>query len=202
MLKKYIAELVGTFLLTLAVIASLHGNFPVPTPVIAGLTLGLMVYVIGGISGAHINPAVTVGVWSLGKIKMSEAAKYIIAQFIGAAIALSLGWYLGATSSLLGNGHINIAEMFAEGIGAVFFTFGIAAVVLEKVPAAASGLVIGGSLLLGLSLASGGSEAVLNPAVAFGISGINGIGSWGLAYVLAPILGSLVGMNAYRWLAK
>ncbi|MSU75170.1 MAG: hypothetical protein EXS55_01505 [Candidatus Magasanikbacteria bacterium] len=191
-MKKYFAEGLGTFLLSFVVIASLHGTFPVSTPLLAGLTLGLMVYVIGSISGAHINPAVTVGIWSIGKIKTPEAIKYIFAQFIGAGVALYLGRYLGWETTL---SVANTARViFAEFIGTAFFTLGIAAVVLGKVPTDVHGVVIGGSLLLGLSLAALGSNAVLNPAVALGI------GSFSWSYVVAPIIGSVAGMNVFRWL--
>ena len=85
----------------------------------------------------------------------------------------------------------------AEAIGTAFFTFGIAAVVFGKVYNGASGVVIGGSLLLGITFAALlGSNGVLNPAVAFGI------GSFSLMYVLGPIIGSVIGMNAYKYLKK
>ena len=192
-MKKYFAEALGAFLLSFAVISSLHGSFPVATPVIAGLPLALVVYSIGWLSGAHINPAVTIGLWSIKKINTMTAIRYIVAQFVGAGIALLLGRYLGFNSQLVVANTGPVA--FAEFIGTVFFTFGIASVVHEKSPAAVSGLVVGGSLLLGLSLASVASNAILNPAVAFGI------GSFGWAYVLAPVAGSLVGMRLFKWLA-
>lgn len=89
------------------------------------------------------------------------------------------------------------AVFLAEALGAFFFTFGIAAVVLEKVHSQMSGLVIGGSLLLGITIAATlGSNGVLNPAVAWGIGSLN------LLYVLGPIVGSLFGMQAYKYLSK
>ena len=77
-MKKYIAEGLGAGTLTLVVALSLAGIFPVSTPVLAGLVLGLFVYTIGYISGSHINPAVTLGVWSLNKISGKDALGYII----------------------------------------------------------------------------------------------------------------------------
>ena len=58
-MNKYLAELLGTFALTLAVGVSLAGKFPVPTPLVAALALGICVYTMSAISGTHINPAIT-----------------------------------------------------------------------------------------------------------------------------------------------
>ena len=190
-MKKYIVEALGTGALTLAVGLSLVGIFPVPTPILAALTLGLFVYTIGHISGTHINPAVTLGAWSIGKIETKTAMFYIVAQAVGAGIVMLFMSKFVTLPELTvsGEGVIGIAEF----LGAFFFAFGIASVVYGKVLGALSGVVVGGSLLLGISIAGGlGSNGVLNPAVAFGI------GSWGLMYVLGPILGAICGMQAYK----
>ena len=194
-MKKYFAEFVGTWLFSLAVALSLAGKFPVATPVIAALTLGLFVYTIGSISGAHLNPAVTIGLWTIKKIATTDAVKYIIAQFLGAGATYFLAPSLAATASLtaLNSAAVGSAEFF----GAIIFMFGIAAVVYGKVPVDASGATVGGSLLIGLSLAAAiGSNAVLNPAMALAI------GSFSWLYVLAPIAGSIAGMNLYKWLVS
>lgn len=193
-MKKYLAEALGTFALTLVVALSLAGKFPVPTPVLAALVLGLFVYSIGHISGTHINPAVTLGLWSIGKIAPKEAAKYIIAQFIGALVAMFIARYSIAQMTTL-----TVAETllvgFAELLGTSFFAFGIASVVFGRTAQTMSGIVIGGSLLLGITFAAlFGSNGVLNPAVAFGI------GSFGIMYIIGPIVGSILGMKAYRYL--
>ena len=77
-MNKYLAEFVGTFLLTLAVSVCLASKFPVPTAVVAALTLGVSVYVFGAISGTHINPAITLGILSVGRISPKDAALYIV----------------------------------------------------------------------------------------------------------------------------
>ncbi|HLD60833.1 MAG TPA: aquaporin [Patescibacteria group bacterium] len=199
-MKKYLTELLGTFLLALVVGLSLRGAFPVPTPVLAALTLGLFVYTAGHISGAHINPAVTIGVWSLGKIKPKDAVIYIIAQCIGATIALyTIAALYGEAGSDLDLPLMNgFSVAAAEFLGAVFFTFGIAAVVHGKVPTDVTGVTIGGSLLLGLSIAASKSVAIINPAVALSVVGTSM--SW--AYLLAPVVGAVVGMNLFRWLGS
>jgi aquaporin Z len=190
-MKKYLVEALGTATLTLVVGLSIAGVFPVPTPVLAALTLGLFVYSVGHISGTHINPAVTLGALSIKKISAQDAALYIVAQVIGAGVALViLGRFaplpeLGVSASLLTGA--------AEFLGAFFFTFGIASVIYGRTPSQLSGIVVGGSLLLGIAISAGlGANGVLNPAVAFGI------GSLGLMYILGPILGAICGMQAYK----
>ncbi|MES2622991.1 MAG: aquaporin [Patescibacteria group bacterium] len=190
-MKKYIAELIGAFALTLTVSLSLVGTFPIATPLLAALTLGLFVYSIGHISGAHINPAVTLGAWSIKKISTQNALAYMLAQFVGASIAMTIMAYTVGTPSVTST--LSWAVFFAELIGTFFFTFGIASVIYEKTPSVASGAVIGGSLLLGIAIAAHlGANGILNPAVAFGI------GSFNFAYILGPLVGSVLGMQAYR----
>jgi glycerol uptake facilitator-like aquaporin len=181
------AELFGTFGLTLAVLISINNpDFPVPTAVIAGLTLGLFVYTIGSISGCHINPAVTIGLASIGKIDIPNAAAYIVSQFVGAGIALAIGNAIfAAPAELVAGGSVGIG--LAELLGALLFLFGIAAVVLGRVPEAMSGVVIGTSFTLGVHFAAHTSNGVLNPAVALGI------GSFSAPYIWGPIVGGALG---------
>lgn len=190
-MKKYIAEFLGAGALTLIVALSLKGAFPIPTPFLAALTLGLFVYSIGHISGAHLNPAVTIGAWSIQKISTNQAVGYVLSQAIGAIVAMLIAnsFYSGVAVTPPDTAQIFMAELF----GTFFFTFGIASVIYGKTPAQLSGVVIGGSLLLGIAFASlMGSSGLLNPAVALGA------GSFNLAYLLGPIAGSLLGMNVYK----
>ena len=196
-MKKYIAEIFGTFGLTLVVIASVSTRFfPVPTTILAGVTLGLFVYTVGHISGCHINPAVTIGAWSIRKIKSHEAIAYIICQFVGAGLAMLIA---GALLNLGPVAHLAIKDTLAVGlaemIGTVFFTFGIASVIYGKAPSIMSGIVIGGSLFLGAAIASLlGSSGIVNPAVALGVRSLN----W--MYLIGPRFGSVIGMNLYQLL--
>lgn len=197
-IKKYLAECLGTFTLTFVVALSIAGSFPISTPVLAALTLGLFVYSIGHISGTHINPAVTIGLWSIKKIENRDALFYIVSQSLGALVALTVVTTVFARGAVMatpvGNSTaVGVAEMF----GTFFFAFGIASVVYGKVASHVSGLVVGGSLLLGITIAALlGSSGVLNPAVAIGIESLSTM------YVLGPILGSVLGMQAYKYLAS
>lgn len=193
--KAVAAELFGTFVLALAVLISITNvAFPIPTPVVAGLTLGLLVYTIGPISGCHINPAVTIGLASIGKTDLPTAGTYLVAQFIGAFGALGVGGLLlpEAAEVVAGDtARIGLSEL----LGAVIFLFGIGSVVLGRVPEAMTGVVIGGSLTLGISFAAHASNGVLNPAVALGI------GSLSLAYVWGPVAGGIAGALLARALS-
>jgi glycerol uptake facilitator protein len=193
-MTRYLAEFLGTFALALAVGLSLTGKFPVPTPVVAALTLGVCVYTLGAISGTHINPAITIALAVIRKIELRDAALYLVAQFAGGGLAYFLtGVILGSHPAVTA---VDSAATFGgEALGTFWLAIGVCAVVLGKAPAPAAGLTIGGSLLLGISLAAPLSNGVLNPAVALGI------GSLSAVYVGAPIVGAAVAMLLYRFLA-
>ena len=200
-MTKYVAEFIGTFGLTFAVLMSLNNpDFGVPTAVVAALTLGLFVYSIGRYSGTHINPAVTLGLWSVKKIETNNALMYIVSQFVGAFFAMVLTSLLIArpefansvAPSAVGFDGMNLA---GELLGAFIFTFGIASVVNDTKGGRASAMfTVGGSLLLGLLFASNMSAGILNPAVALGIK------SFDLSYLIGPIIGSVLGFNVYHFL--
>lgn len=192
MMRKYVAEFIGTFMLALVVVLSLAINPPLATPVLAALTLGIFVYTVGHISGTHINPAVTVGIFTLGKIKPLEAVGYVVAQFLGGAAAYVLAFNVLAMP-LLAPGGSSAMVFVAETMGMLLFTFGIASVVYGKAPAGLSGVVVGSSLLLGIVIAVGiGSGGILNPAVAVALNSLN------VAYLGGSIIGSILGFQLYR----
>ncbi|NDA64759.1 MAG: hypothetical protein EBX50_22445 [Chitinophagia bacterium] len=123
-LKKYFAELLGTFSLSLAVVVAVHAGGPISVPLVAGLTLGLFVYSLGHISGAHFNPAVTLGAWTIGKIKHHDVFTFGIAAVVygktpsvvsGIAIGASLVLGVVVASSLGSNGVLNPAVAMALG---------------------------------------------------------------------------------------
>ena len=109
---------------------------------------------------------------------------------IGAAAASEFAIRL-VTVPVLDVGDNNFI-MLMEMLGAFIFSLGVAASVFGKVSQGASGLAVGGSLLLGILIASSGSNAVLNPAVALGI------GSFSFSYLLGPIVGATLGMALYK----
>jgi aquaporin Z len=191
--EAVLAEFIGTFGLTLAVIISLSSPiFGLPTAVVAAATVGFFVLVIGSISGCHINPAITVGQFTLGKIKYLTAIAYIIAQVSGALLALVI-FGLFNNNEIFELGATETWDVFwAEALGAAILGFAVAAAVLNKMDAVASGLTVGGGLLIGIIAASIASNGVLNPAVAVGI----GSATW--PYIAGPILGAVIGSQTYR----
>ena len=137
-----IAELIGTFFLALAVLASLHGAFditlfgesaPLPTALVAGLALGLGVLTIGHISGSHVNPAVTIGLYSLRKIDGINTIAYILAQIVGGLLAMvAMSMFQDGILIAQVEAVADYPTFFAEFLGAFAFTFGIAAAVHQK----------------------------------------------------------------------
>ncbi|PIQ73833.1 hypothetical protein COV58_00380 [Candidatus Roizmanbacteria bacterium CG11_big_fil_rev_8_21_14_0_20_36_8] len=191
MYQKYLAEYFGTLTLTLVVILSLAGIFPVSTPVLAAITLGLFVFSVGHISGTHLNPAVTIGLLAIKKINSSDALSYIMVQVFGAITALIISMVMGISYEITVESSLMIG--IAETVGMIFFSFGIASVVFGNIHKAVSGIVIGGSLFMGIAIAAlMGSNGVLNPAVAVGIK------SFSIMYILGPIVGSVIGMKFYE----
>ena len=194
MYKKYLAEFIGTFGLAFVVLMAVTftGSLPVAVPLIAGLTLALFVYSIGPISGCHINPAVTLAQLSVKKISAKEAVFYILAQLAGALAAIMLAKVFVAATPVAGT-MLSAKVFLAEMLGAFFFNFGIAAVVYGKAKEQMSGLVVGGSLLFGVLVASVcGAAGILNPAVALALNSATAV------YIFAPIIGAVLGFQVYK----
>ena len=97
-MKKYIAELFGTFVLVLIGCGTVVFSTPFVGQIGIALAFGLavmaMAYTIGSVSGAHVNPAVTLGVLSAGRMSLKDAIGYIIFQFIGATIGAAVLYYM------------------------------------------------------------------------------------------------------------
>ena len=190
-----VAEFMGTAILTSAVLAEANSNVIVNrnwfVAATAGITLGLVVLTIGKLSGAHVNPAVTIGQWTLKKIETTTAIVYIAAQLLGAAVALRLFQFF--QNDVLQNtaGTFEWRIFVAEAVGTLVFTFGVAAAVTQKYVGLKAAVTVGGSLTLGAIIAATASNGILNPAVALGLN------SWSWTYAVAPVLGAVVGMNLY-----
>ena len=211
-LGAMLAELFGVFVLTTAVLV-LQGN-----PIVAALTVLILVLMIGGLSGAHVNPAVTVGMWATRQISWQKAVGYLVAQILGAMLALVIvtNFLHGTmvTDQLTGSPteakvfKVTAASdyakpFFAEAVGALIFGFGVASAWIGKKERGSFeyAFTVGGALLVGLFIATIGSSAVINPAVALGVGAYQSDKHmmWSfIAYGLAPLLGATIGMWLYR----
>jgi aquaporin Z len=202
--RKKIAMIVAEFLgtATLAVVVfsmvrypNLISFFPA---LAAGLTAGLMVLVIGEVSGAHINPAVTYGLWTVRKISTSQAIVFIAAQMLGGLAAWQLIKYLSFNTNFplmeMAGQNIDVKVMIAEGLGAFVFITGVAAAVYKKFDGLQLAATVGGSLTLGILVASIFSNGIVNPAVAVGIRSFN------VSYAVAPLVGAALATNIYALL--
>lgn len=184
-----VAEFLGTYALASAVLMVAGAFFGGAT---AGLTLAVMVLVIGAISGAHINPAVTIGLWSIRKVPTIQASIFVAAQMLAGFAAFAVNQYL------LDTALPNIAKVgwdwrvvIGETLGALIFGFGIAAAVYSAYEGGRLAAAIGGSLFVGILVASAGSNGILNPAVAVGLNSVSA------SYLIAPVVGVVAGMNLY-----
>ena len=145
------AEAIGTFILTMVAVLS-TAYFMLPFYV--GLTFVVMVLAVGAISGTHINPAVTFGLWSMRKIKTALVPFYWLAQFLGAMAAVVLLGAFSGGSFAIQFGHF--AEfswsIFAlELVGTAIFMFGIAAA-LNRSDAGVVGKAVGIGMSLTIAL--------------------------------------------------
>ncbi|MCH5215598.1 MAG: MIP family channel protein [Muribaculaceae bacterium] len=164
-MKKYLAEMVGTMVLVLmgcGVAVSLGCNIGdnasvVGTALAFGLSVVAMAYAIGGISGCHINPAITLGVWLSKRMSGKDAAMYMLFQVIGAFIGSAILWVLTSNSpEVAGTGANSIQEgvsLCAGLVAEIVFTFVFVLVVLgttdsEKGAGKLAGLAIGLTLVL------------------------------------------------------
>ncbi len=191
-----VAEFLGTFILASAVLGMITKiGIPFFGAVTAGATLGLMVLIIGKISGAHVNPAVTFGLWSVRKVPTTKAIAYIAAQLLGGLCAWRLGVYFFAQQlPVMASSNLDWRVFSAETVGAFVFTFGIAAALAQKLEDGKLAGAIGISLFCGIVIASMASNGVVNPAVAVGIRSVNA------SYVLGPLVGAVIGFNLYEYM--
>lgn len=194
--RPYAAELLGTFVLSLVVALPAAGEPRYAAVYAAPIVVALFVYSVGWISGAHLNPAVTIGLASIKRIGAQEAVYYVLAQLLGAFGAMVVcNLLLGAAPSAVADDSARV--IVGEAMGAFLLVWAIMAVAERKVHAAASGIAIGFGLLVGILIASSiGTNGALNPAVAFALNSLS------ISYLVGPIVGALGAAWAYRALAE
>jgi len=187
-----LAEFFGTAILTLVVLSvtRIQGS-PFFVALAAGLTVAAMVLVLGKISGAQLNPAITLGLLTTRRIKALPAVAYAVAQLLGGWAAYGLYAYF-VNAHIPNSGHFDSRVMVGEALGACVFAMGWAAQMYNRYEGGKAAFVVGGSLALGIIIAALASAGIVNPAVALGAR----MWGWG-TYVLGPLLGAVIGFNLY-----
>ncbi len=196
-LAMLVGEFLGTAALTLIVLAISRSQLNIAYFIAtsAGLMVALMTLALAGISGAVFNPAMTIGLWTVRKLRTSQALAYIVVQLAGGEVAWLLFAYLTKIGTIHNTDTYNARLLVAEVVGTFVFSFGWAAAIYQRFNLFAKAAAIGGSLTAGALVASIASAGFLNPAVALGLRQW----AWG-TYVLGPVLGAVIGFNLYNLL--
>ena len=223
-LSAYLAELVGTFLLVLfvALIVSVYARGGISTPEFAvigllhAFVLMMLISTLGGVSGAHFNPAVTLGLAAARKIRPGEAVVYVGMQVVGAIAGAALAKL--ALDELPGGpnlGNVSVSSLLAgktllgalcELIGTFALVWAIMGVAVNpRANADWAGWVIGATLGFGVLVFAPLTGAGLNPARSLGpaiVEGefIGGFGKFVVVYLVGPGLGGLLAAIGYKLL--
>jgi aquaporin NIP len=208
--RRALAELLAAFGLIFCVggaaaeAGSGHADLGLPAQAaVSGLAIMALIYAVGHLSGAHINPAVTVAFTITRHFPRREALTYIAAQLTGAALGgllLLAAWpdkpgHLGANIASVGTG----TALLYEAVLTALLMFVIIAVATDtRAVGAAAAIAIGGVVLLDILVGGGVSGASMNPARSFGPALASGTWTHFWIYVVGPLVGATVGALAYQ----
>lgn len=222
-MKKYTAELIGTFVLVFggcgtAVLAGDHVGW-LGVSLAFGLALLTMAYAIGPISGCHINPAVTVGLWVSKKISFKDVPGYIIAQILGGILAAAVllvilkgmpGGYDPSLSGFAANGYGQhspagfsaTSGFVVEVVLSFLLVFTVLGATDVKSPVGFAGLPIGFVLVLIHLVGIPVTNTSVNPARS--ISQAVFVGGWALQqlplFIVAPIIGAVLAAIIFKFI--
>lgn len=214
-IKAYLAELIATFALCFigagAIVTDSFTNGAVGLVGIAlahGLVLAIMINATGHISGAHINPAVTIGFMATGRIGVGKGIGYIISQLVGGVLAgFALRVIYNSTvwsATNLGTPALNASVPFLNGIYieailTFFLVFTVfATAVDDRAPKNIYGFSIGLVLVFNILMGGPLTGASMNPARTFGPAVASGFFENHLVYWIGPIIGGLVAALLYH----
>lgn len=220
--RKPLAELLGTYWLVLggcgsAVLAAAFPELGIGLAGVSlafGLTVVTMAYAIGHVSGCHLNPAITVGLWAGGRFEGASVAKYLVAQLVGAVLAgLSLytiasgkpGFVAGGFASngfgeLSPGGYSMVAVALTEVVMTALFLIVIMGATDRRAAAGFAPLAIGGCLTLIHLVSIPVSNTSVNPARSTGVALFADTAAVGQLWLfwLAPMVGAVCGALLYR----
>src|SRR6476660_5456188 len=226
-MKQYSAEFLGTFWLVLggcgsAVLAAAFPNVGIGLMGVAlafGLTVLTMAYAIGHISGCHLNPAVSVGLWAGGRFPASKLPPYIVAQVLGAIGAgdvhyviasgapgfdVSKGFASNGYGAHSPGGYSLLAALVSEVVMTMFFLLVILGATDKRAPAGFAPIAIGLALTLIHLISIPVTNTSVNPARSTGVALF--VGDWAIdqlcLFWVAPIVGALLGAAIYHFVAS
>jgi aquaporin Z len=224
-MKKYVAEFIGTFWLVLGGCGSavLAAAFPdvgiglLGVSLAFGLTVLTMAYAIGHISGCHLNPAVSIGLWAGGRFEAKELLPYIIAQVAGAIAAGGALFLIASgkagfdvTAGFASNGYGEhspggyslLSALVTEVIMTMIFLIVILGSTDSRAPKGMAPAAIGLCLTLIHLISIPVTNTSVNPARSTGVAIF--VGGWALAQLwvfwAAPIIGAVAGAGIYRFI--
>ena len=226
-MKQYGAEFFGTFWLVLGGCGSavLAAAFPgvgiglLGVSLAFGLTVLTMAYAIGHISGCHLNPAVSIGLWAGGRFPANKLLPYIVAQVLGAIVAGGVLYTIasgkagfdvagGFASNGYGahspGGYSLLAALVTEVVMTTFFLLVILGATDRRAPAGFAPIAIGLALTLIHLISIPVTNTSVNPARSTGVAVF--VGDWALSQLwlfwVAPIAGALLGAVIYRFIGS
>ncbi|TRO79728.1 aquaporin Z [Trichloromonas acetexigens] len=226
-MKAYGAEFFGTFWLVLGGCGSavLAAAFPevgiglLGVSLAFGLTVLTMAYAIGHISGCHLNPAVSVGLWAGGRFPANQLLPYIVAQVLGAIVAGGILYLIASgkvgfdvTAGFASNGYGEhspggyslLAALVTEVVMTMMFLLIILGATDERAPQGFAPLAIGLGLTLIHLISIPVTNTSVNPARSTGVALF--VGDWALAQLwlfwIAPIVGAILGALIYQFIGK
>jgi aquaporin Z len=226
-MKQYSAEFFGTFWLVLggcgsAVLAATFPNIGIGLLGVSlafGLTVLTMAYAIGHISGCHLNPAVSIGLWAGGRFPSNKLLPYIVAQVLGAIVAsgvlyliatgkagfdVSAGFASNGYGAHSPGGYSMSAALISEVVMTMMFLIIILGATDKRAPQGFAPLAIGLGLTLIHLISIPVTNTSVNPARSTGVALF--VGDWAIAQLwlfwVAPIIGALLGALVYRFIGE
>jgi MIP family channel proteins len=205
--RRCFAELLGTFTLVAIgpgaamVAARTHAFGQTSVALAFGLAVTLIVASSGHLGGAHVNPAVTIGFWSVGRFRSSDVIPYVAAQCVGAVLAsLLCGWLIGPVGAFGATiPSLPIAQSFVVEMGYTgILSFVIMAVATDdRTPSGEAPFAIGATVFAGALVTGPLTGGSFNPARSLGPAVASGIWMAHWLYWVAPILGAVLAMQLY-----